>query len=155
MQSLMMVTSKQRGFSLIELIFFIVVVALGLAGILSVMNSTVASSVDPLVRKQALVLADALMEEIMLKASRNPEGGYSGNNRCLFDDVGDYQGYSTCCGMVMMDGSPMQGLERYNIMSVTINDIEPVAGAATLKQVVVTVSGPQGELTLRSLRGGD
>jgi MSHA pilin protein MshD len=148
-------SAKQTGFSLIELIFFIVVVALGLAGILSVMNQTVASSVDPLVRKQALVLADALMEEIMLKANRNPDGGYSGSNRAQFDDVLDYQGYSTCCGMVMIDGTPIAGLERYNIKSVTISDVEPVSGAAVLKQVVVTIDSPQGELTLRSYRGGD
>lgn len=148
-------SAKQTGFSLIELIFFIVVVALGLAGILSVMNQTVASSVDPLVRKQALVLADALMEEIMLKANRNPDGGYSGSNRAQFDDVLDYQGYSTCCGMVMIDGTPIAGLERYNIKSVTISDLEPVSGAAVLKQVVVTIDSPQGELTLRSYRGGD
>ena len=148
-------SAKQTGFSLIELIFFIVVVALGLAGILSVMNTTVTHSVDPLVRKQALVLADAMMEEIMLKASRNPDGGYSGPDRAQFDDVLDYQGYSTCCGMVMIDGTPIPGLERYNIKSVAINDIMPVAGAATLKQVVVTVASPQGELTLRSYRGGD
>jgi MSHA pilin protein MshD len=148
-------SAKQTGFSLIELIFFIVVVALGLAGILSVMNQTVASSVDPLVRKQALVLADALMEEIMLKANRNPDGGYSGSNRAQFDDVLDYQGYSTCCGMVMIDGTPIAGLERYNIKSVTISDLEPVSGGAVLKQVVVTIDSPQGELTLRSYRGGD
>lgn len=147
--------AKQAGFSLIELIFFIVVVALGLAGILSVMNSTVASSVDPLVRKQALVLADALMEEIMLKASRNPDGGYSGTNRSLFDDVGDYQGYSTCCGMVMMDGTPIQGLESYNVKGVTLRSVVPVSGAATLQEVVVTISSPQGDLSLRSYRGGD
>lgn len=146
---------KQTGFSLIELIFFIVVVALGLAGILSVMNTTVSHSVDPLVRKQALVLADALMEEIMLKASRNPEGGYIGPERAQFDDVQDYQGYSTCCGMVMIDGTPIPGLERYNIRSVSINDMVPVAGAATVKQVVVTITSPQGDLTLRSYRGGD
>jgi MSHA pilin protein MshD len=148
-------SAKQTGFSLIELIFFIVVVALGLAGILSVMNQTVASSVDPLVRKQALVLADALMEEIMLKANRNPDGGYSGSNRAQFDDVLDYQGYSTCCGMVKIDGTPIAGLERYNIKSVTISDLEPVSGGAVLKQVVVTIDSPQGELTLRSYRGGD
>ena len=148
-------SAKQTGFSLIELIFFIVVVALGLAGILSVMNQTVASSVDPLVRKQALVLADALMEEIMLKANRNPDGGYSGSNRAQFDDVLDYQGYSTCCGMVKIDGTPIAGLERYNIKSVTISDVEPVSGAAVLKQVVVTIDSPHGELTLRSYRGGD
>jgi hypothetical protein len=57
--------------------------------------------------------------------------------------------------MVMIDGTPIAGLERYNIKSVTISDLEPVSGGAVLKQVVVTIDSPQGELTLRSYRGGD
>lgn len=79
----MSTTKRQAGFSLIELIFFMVVVSVGLAGIVSVMNTTVASSVDALSRKQALVLADSLLEEIMLKAATNPPGGYSGTQRAF------------------------------------------------------------------------
>ena len=48
----------QRGFTLIEVIIFIVVVAAGLAGILSVSNTVVKSSADPVVRKQTIAIAE-------------------------------------------------------------------------------------------------
>ena len=58
---------RQPGFTLIELIIFIVILGVGLAGIISVFNVTVRSSVDPLVRKQLLAIAEALTEEINLQ----------------------------------------------------------------------------------------
>ena len=57
----------QKGFSLIELIIFIVIVSLGLAGILSVINLTSKNSGDPMRRKQALAIAESLLEEISLQ----------------------------------------------------------------------------------------
>lgn len=57
---------KQSGISLIELIIFIVVVSVALAGILRVMDITGKSSADPLVHKQALAIAQALLEEVEL-----------------------------------------------------------------------------------------
>ena len=58
---------RQRGISLIELIMFIVIVSVGIAGILSVMNVTTKASADPLIRKQALAIAESLLEEIELQ----------------------------------------------------------------------------------------
>lgn len=58
--------AKQRGISLIELIMFIVIVSVSLAGILTVMNLVTRSSADPLVHKQALAIAESLMEEVQL-----------------------------------------------------------------------------------------
>jgi MSHA pilin protein MshD len=63
---------RQCGFTLIELIIFIVVVSVGIAGILSVMNTVVKSSADPMVRKQAMALAESILEEIMLKEYCDP-----------------------------------------------------------------------------------
>ena len=57
---------KQRGISLIELIMFIMIVSVALAGILLVMNVTTLHSSDPLVHKQALAIAESLLEEIEL-----------------------------------------------------------------------------------------
>jgi len=57
----------QRGLSLIELIIFIVVVSIGLVGVLLAINTGVARSADPLVRKQALAAAESLLEEIELQ----------------------------------------------------------------------------------------
>lgn len=57
----------QRGFSLIELIVFIVVVGVGLAGVLAVLNFTVRNSADPMLRKNMLSIAETLMEEVQLQ----------------------------------------------------------------------------------------
>ena len=58
-------SSRQRGISLVELVIFIVVVGIGLTGLLVVMG-TASRSADPLRRKQALMIAESLMEEVML-----------------------------------------------------------------------------------------
>jgi len=57
---------KQRGVSLVELVLFIVIVGIAIAGIVSVLNVTTRSSADPLIRKQALAIAESLLEEVQL-----------------------------------------------------------------------------------------
>ncbi|MGC2165886.1 MAG: type II secretion system protein [Gallionella sp.] len=57
---------RQRGISLIELIMFIVIVSVALAGILGVMNIVTRNSADPLIHKQALAIAESLLEEVEL-----------------------------------------------------------------------------------------
>mgnify|MGYP003387114915 CR=1 FL=1 len=55
---------RQRGVTLIELIVFIVIVSVGLAGILSVLNLTTRHSADPMIRKQMLAIAEGMMDEV-------------------------------------------------------------------------------------------
>lgn len=57
---------KQHGASLIELIMFIVIITIALAGILLVMDTVTGRSADALIRKQALAIAEALLEEVVL-----------------------------------------------------------------------------------------
>lgn len=57
-------TVRQTGMTLIELIIFIVIVSVGIAGILFVLNATVQKSSDPLLQKQAQALAEGLLDEI-------------------------------------------------------------------------------------------
>ncbi len=59
----------QRGISLVELIMFIVIISFALTGILVVMNVTTRSSADSVVHKQALAIADSLLEEVELMPS--------------------------------------------------------------------------------------
>jgi MSHA pilin protein MshD len=58
---------RQRGLSLIELIIFIIIVGTALAGVLTVLNLTTKSSADPMVRKQVLAIAEAILEEVQLQ----------------------------------------------------------------------------------------
>ena len=62
----MCIRHKQRGISLVELIMFIVIVSVALAGILLVMNTVTRSSADPLIPQQALAIAESLLEEVEL-----------------------------------------------------------------------------------------
>lgn len=57
---------RQRGVTLVELIMFMVIVSIALAGIVQVMRMTTANSADPLRRKQALMIAEGLLEEVRL-----------------------------------------------------------------------------------------
>ena len=59
---------SQAGLSLVELIMFIVIVSVGIAGVLSVLNLTAQKSADPQVRKQMLAIAESLLEEVSLKS---------------------------------------------------------------------------------------
>ena len=58
---------RQHGLTLIELIMFIVIVSVGVIGILSVMNLTTGRSADPMIQKQALAIAESLLEEVELQ----------------------------------------------------------------------------------------
>jgi MSHA pilin protein MshD len=150
-----MTRRTQRGFTLIEVIIFIVVVGAGLAGILSVMNTVVKSSADPLIRKQTVAIAESMLEEILLKEFANPVGGYTGTSRAMFDDVADYDGYSTTAGIVDLTGAGV-GLTNYNITSVKVAVTTALESAALnaigAKRVTVTVTGPQGPITLVGYR---
>lgn len=57
---------RQRGVSLIELVLFIVIVGVASAAILGVMSMTTQRSADPQLRKQALAIAEGMLEEIEL-----------------------------------------------------------------------------------------
>lgn len=57
---------RQRGVTLVELIIFIVIVSVAVAGVLQALRMSSASSADPLRRKQALMIAESLMEEVQL-----------------------------------------------------------------------------------------
>jgi len=58
---------RPRGATLIELIMFIVVVGAAVAGVLGAINYATRASVDPMIQKQALAIAEALLEEVQLQ----------------------------------------------------------------------------------------
>nr|WP_314607301.1 prepilin-type N-terminal cleavage/methylation domain-containing protein [uncultured Janthinobacterium sp.] len=58
--------TAQRGVTLIELIIFIVVVGVAVVGLLSIFARTTASSADPQLHKQALALAEGMLEEVTM-----------------------------------------------------------------------------------------
>ncbi|RJX31494.1 MAG: type II secretion system protein [Oxalobacter sp.] len=170
--------SRQVGTTLIELILFIVIVSVGVAGILSVMNITTRYSADPMVRKQALAIAESLLEEIMLQpftfcdptdpnaataasaADCTPAlvqgiGATAGQTRYAeprFNNVGDYHGFSMIGIQRLEDGAAIGGLGAYNA-NVAITAETLGAPAADCLRIAVTVTAPAAEsITLDGYR---
>lgn len=168
-------TRRARGMTLIELIVFIVIVSVALVGVLSVFNTAVRSSADPLVRKQALVVAEAMMQEILQKSFQNDATGNNAATPTLgctptttpscrtntavdrpnYNDVDDYQGYSQT-GITQIDGTTaVSGLGSYTISvsvaATALGTSNPVS-SANAKLISVTVSGPSESITLTSYR---
>ncbi len=119
-------TIRQAGVTLVELVMYIVVVSVGVAGILSVMTFTTRHSADPVVQQQAILIAESYMKEILMKRFYDddtnsvcpaPEGG----GRVAYDNVCDYNGLNDNGGARDQFGNAISGLERYNV-AVTVNN---------------------------------
>ncbi len=112
----------QAGTTLIELVVFIVIISVSLAGVMIAIDRTARYSTDPLITKQALAIAESMLEEIQLMPftfcdpddanvstaasslgcattpeAVGPEAGQGEtryNAAFPFDNVNDYHGFS-------------------------------------------------------------
>lgn len=137
---------RQRGFTLIEVVIFIVVVGAGLAGILAVSTNITKSSADPMVRKQAMALADSILEEILQKEYEDPDGlpNVVESGRDTYDDVDDYNGKTQT---IFADWPAT--LSSY---TVAITVATTTLGSINAKQVTVTVTGGPHVISLSGYR---
>lgn len=141
----------QRGISLIEVIVFIVVIAISLTALLAVYQQSVVNSVDPIKRIRMLELAQAQLDRVLALRydeatpsggvpACNSLGGPTCNNTTEpdLDDVDDYHDVSD---------TPAPGYSRRVQVTNT-----PLTGAQA-KLVSVTVTSADGEtLTLAAYR---
>ena len=69
--------ASNRGISLVELIVFIVVVSLAVTGVMTLYVTATRQSADPMLRIRSVELAQAYLEEALLKAydENTPVGG--------------------------------------------------------------------------------
>lgn len=140
----------QHGFSLIEVIVFIMVVSVALVGVLSVMNLTTQRSADPLVRKQAIAVAESMLEEVSLHDFAKPTGGFPGPytqaNRESFDSIGDYNNFTTAGVFPIDSPTAISGLTGYTVLvTVTPTILGPATSqiaAASSSLITVSVTGP-------------
>lgn len=151
-----MTRRRPRGFTLIEVIIFIVVVSAGLAGILLLSNTVVKSSADPMVRKQAIAIAESIMEEIMQKEYDDPDGVQGGEStRATMDDVSDFDGKTQALfNSSSSTGGWVAALDGYQVVIAVVSDTT-VVGTTTkpAKQITVTVSRGGESVGLESYRG--
>lgn len=155
---------SQRGFTLIELIMFVVIVTAALAGILTVMNITVKSSADPMVRKQALAMAEAILDEVLARDFANPVSGFDESsatcaNRTLYDDVSDFHCFNAASanrilGSNTLGASSIASLAAYSA-SVDVDAVTSalgLTGGSQVKTITVVVSGNNQSITLVGYR---
>jgi len=134
-----MFTSKNKsrlsGFTLLEIITTVVVLAVAAPTLMSVFSRTIQTSADPMFQHQGLAIAEAYMEEILLKDfAIGPE-----TTRANFDDVRDYNGL-TDVGARDQANNLIAGLNDYTISVTVANDgLNGIAAADSLR-IDITVS---------------
>ena len=156
-----MTRAAQGGFTLIELIFFIVVVSAGLAGILSVMNTTVQFSAEPMARKQAMVLAESILEEVVQKdyadtdlldldPDLDPKAVHVKDTlRANMDDVDDYHGTTES---IFTDWPASLTGYKVNIGVVETQWSVTSSPKVPVKKITVTVTGGGHTISLSGYR---
>jgi MSHA pilin protein MshD len=167
------------GFTLIELIVFIVVVSAALAGVLRIFTQATAASADPMQRRQALAIAESLLDEVMLMpftfcdgddanvetatssagcaSAADALGAEAGEGRFAppqFDHVNDYHGLAMT-GIVDITNGAVAGLAGYSasiaVAPAALGTITAASGDAL--RITVTVTTPGGDtLTLDGYR---
>ncbi|MBT8434589.1 MAG: prepilin-type N-terminal cleavage/methylation domain-containing protein [Gammaproteobacteria bacterium] len=134
---------RQSAFTLIEIIVTIVVVGIAATALLSVFASMVRGSADPMIQQQATTVAEAYMEEIMLRAYDDPQvaesgGAEAGETRPTYDDVQDYNSLGTT-QVRDQNNNPIAALSDYQV-TVTVNPA--VLNTVGAMQIDVSVSHP-------------
>ena len=109
---------NQSGLTLVELLVSIVIVGIAASTILGVFSTVASSSADPMIRHQAAAIADAYLEEILLRPFDDPDGSDGESARAAFDDLDDYNGLVDV-GSRDQFGNPIPSLSAYTV-SVTV-----------------------------------
>jgi MSHA pilin protein MshD len=162
-----MSSSRERGLSLIEVVIFIVVLGIAIAGMAILYNQVTLASVDPLVRKQAAAIASSLMEEIQLRpftycdpddplvyTAGSPaacgteevlgvEGGETRYADPRYDNVSDYSGFPMPAGIQDISNNTIAGLAGYSAQVAIIaagGDFPAAVPAAEALRITVVVT---------------
>lgn len=171
---------SQAGLSLVELIMFIIIVSIGVAGILTVFNLTSQKSADPQVRRQMLAVAEALLEEVEFKPftlcdpddpkaatavtstdctggpggandeSKLPLGPEAGETRATFDNVSDYNGLGLAPVSDINGSNSVNGYSA--TVSVTQQQLEASIPLDASLRITVTVTHGNDSLSLSGYR---
>jgi MSHA pilin protein MshD len=169
----------QAGVSLVELIIFVIIISVGVAGTLTVFNLTAQKSADPMVRRQMLAVAEALLEEAQFKPftycdpddpnaatalssadctggtggandeSKLPLGPEAGETRATYDNVSDYNGLSLSPASDI-NGTTITGYAA--TVSVAQQQLEASIPLAASLRITVTVTHGSDSLSLSSYR---
>lgn len=136
------------GVSLVELILFIVIVSVALLATLLAMNTSLRGSSDPLVQKQALAIAESLLEEVELMPFTycDPDDDHVTTARAASVNAAD----PAQCASTLEGLAPQAGETRYSASSPfdNVGDYNgfdtDTASPAGVRDVSGTLSGLDG-----------
>jgi MSHA pilin protein MshD len=131
----------QQGISLIEMIMFIIIVSIGVVALLAVFSTTVRKSADPMIQKQMLAIAEALLEEVESKPftycdpdDANATTASSAAGCATTPEVMGPDGAETRSG-----ATPFDNVNDYG-PSLTINPFTDITGTTTIPGYAATVA---------------
>ena len=131
---------RQSGTTLIELVIAIVIISIAASTILMAISTSVASSADPMIRHQAVAIAEAYLEEIALKSFVDPDGVDGEASRDLYDDVDDYDGLVDNGARNQFDAA-IADLSNYTVsVAVTASSALPSIASTDLYLISVTIT---------------
>jgi MSHA pilin protein MshD len=134
--------------TLVELTISIAVIGIALAGTLALVRRATVASADPLIQRQASAIAEAYLEEILLRPYYDPDLGAGAGacpapeaSRPLFDNVCDYAGLDDA-GAHDQTGAAVAGLTPYRVrVSVdTAATLGSLSGPGSVLRVDVRVT---------------
>jgi MSHA pilin protein MshD len=137
--------TRQRGVTLVEVVVAIVIVAIAAVAIMGAISWTLQRGAESMVRQQAVAVAEAYLEEILLQPVAAPAGAATtGLSRGSFNDEDEYNGLSNT-GAYDQYGNSIPSLTGYNV-SVSVVQTTALTGitAANARQITVTVADPNG-----------
>jgi MSHA pilin protein MshD len=170
---------QEKGFTLLELLIFVIITGIAVAAIAGLFAKNVGSSADPYLRQKALAVAKGYMDEILRQRwnHNTPFGGgcvLTGSGQCVainpanpaaapigndgqirpdFDDVDDYHGLNE--SPTDSSGTAMAG---YAGFTVQVQVIQPGANwnnvdARDVRVITVTAVTPTNEsISIRGYR---
>jgi MSHA pilin protein MshD len=144
---------RTRGFTLIELIVAITIVAVAATTILGALASVASRSADAMLQQQAIAIAESYLDEILERWVVDPNGTPTYNGRGTWDLVDQYNGL-TDTGAHDQFGNPITALGQYNV-SVSVSQSSALTGiaAAAARRIDVTVTtSPNVTVTLSGYR---
>jgi MSHA pilin protein MshD len=108
-------------------------------------------SADPIVMQQMLAIAEEMLEEIKLKPyAATPNAAPAACARDTYNDVLDYNGYTTSGQVCSIDGTPIPSLAGHSVQVQV--QTTTLAGVGAARRIDVTVTRGATSLTLSGWR---
>jgi MSHA pilin protein MshD len=141
--------------TMIELVVAIVILGVGISGMMLAFSTVAGGSANPIVLRQMQAIADEMGAEIALKPFVPVANSAAvGCARVAFNDVMDYNGYTTTNQICTIDGVAIPALNGYSVAVEVINQNWDTIPAVESLRIKITVSNAEQTLVAYRRRTG-